>query len=220
MIFSFLFTVCSLCFMWQFTCACACACTATYFPALYIAMPSFTWCTEQHPCNSAKRSITTDHKLCWTRFHTQKTEQLGVSCYSLWINLLDQDRKLWPELHPITSIYKRLSSHLVVCFIGVHKMQVGYMDFSDVLVWVHKGKPQIQRFPSIFNEAPCGPAAVVAHQSKSTSPGTGFAPCSTSWSSCAPAANHLFRRSTRAQRIAWLDISCVNYIIWLLHNLA
>lgn len=90
MTFSFLFTVCGLCFMWQFTCACACA--ATYFPALYIAMSSFTRCTEQHPCDSAKHSITTDHKayrLCRTRFRTQKTEQLGVSYYSLWINLLD-----------------------------------------------------------------------------------------------------------------------------------
>lgn len=60
----------------------------------------------------------------------------------------------------------------------------------------------MQRFPSIFNEAPCGPAAVVARQSKPTPQGTGFEPCSTSCLLRAPAANHLFRRSTRALRTA------------------
>lgn len=38
----------------------------------------------------------------------------------------------------------------------------------------------MQRFPSIFYEAPCGPAAVVARQSELTPLGTGFEPCSTS----------------------------------------
>lgn len=79
----------------------------------------------------------------------------------------------------------------------------------------------MQDFPSIYNEAPCGPAAVVARQSKPTPPGTGFEPCPTSWLSRAPAANHLFQRSTRAQQTASLDISYVNYVIWLLsHNRA